>query len=401
MKRTRCLAAALLILGLCASPLGAAEPEAPFPIMAYGGPPEGEATVERSREFAGAGFTHNYSGSSSAEAMAKVLDVAREAGVKAFVACPELSADPEGTAKRFKDHPALAGYFLRDEPGAADFADLAGWCRRIQSVDSEHPCYINLFPNYATPQQLGTATYQEHLDRFVAEVPAQILSFDHYPVIRDASGERLRPEWYDNLERVSAAARKAGKPFWAFALSVAHDPYPIATVPHLRVQVYSNLAYGAQGIQYFTYWTSKSDTWNFHEAPIGLDGQRTPVYDRVKQVNQEIQALRGVFQGAQVLSVGHTGSSLPAGTRAYAPASPVAELRTEGTGAVVSMLAKGDQRFLVVVNRDINAPMPLTVKSQGGAVNVDRVEKDGTRHAITGGLHEVRVDPGDVSILAW
>ena len=83
-----------------------------------------------------------------------------------------------------------------------------------------------------------------------------MVSFDHYPVISDGKGPAsLRGEWYENLEIVSAAARKAGKPMWAFALSVPHSSYPAPTPAHLRLQVFSNLAYGAQVIQYFTYWT--------------------------------------------------------------------------------------------------------------------------------------------------
>jgi cysteine desulfurase/selenocysteine lyase len=38
---------------------------------------------------------------------------------------PELQSAPEETASKFKDHPANAGYYLRDEPNAADFPALA------------------------------------------------------------------------------------------------------------------------------------------------------------------------------------------------------------------------------------------------------------------------------------
>jgi hypothetical protein len=240
-----------------------------IPVLAWGGPPQAETTAARYKELAEAGFTHNYSGFSSIAAMQEALDVAKAAGIKQFVSIPELERSPEETARTLRGHPALAGYYLRDEPAASDFDKLSKWAAKITSADPDHPCYINLFPNYATPAQLGTANYQEYLDTFLTKVSVPILSFDHYPVV----GNSLRAEWYENLEQVSAAARKARKPFWAFALSVAHDPYPIATLEQLRLQVFSNLAYGAQGIQYFTYWTSKSDVWNFHEAPIGLDGK--------------------------------------------------------------------------------------------------------------------------------
>src|SRR5688572_6893024 len=92
-----------------------------IPIVAWAGPPSNETTVERYRELAEAGFTHNYSGFPNVDAMAKALDVAHAAGVKQFVSVPELATAPEETAKRFKSHPAIAGYYLRDEPSAGDF----------------------------------------------------------------------------------------------------------------------------------------------------------------------------------------------------------------------------------------------------------------------------------------
>jgi hypothetical protein len=394
------IAAVALVLTLSAPAVAVEKlPDAPpLTILAWGGPPQDQTTPERYKELADAGFTHNYSGFGNADAMAKALEVARGAGVKLMISIPELAGDPEGTARRFKDHPAVGGYSLRDEPAAVHFDELAKWVKRIQSVDPspDHPCYINLYPNYCPPSGLGTATYREYVDKFVAEVPVPLISFDHYPVV----GDKLRPEWYENLEVISAKSREPGKPFWAFALAVAHGPYPVATLPHLRVQAYSNLAYGAQGIQYFTYWTSPSDTWNFHEGPIGLDGRRTAVYERVKEVNQELQAQRGVFAGSKVLSVGHTGKDLPAGTRRFEAASPVRVVETDGTGAVASILSKSDWRFLVVVNRDINKPMALRLGIDP-AVQPSLVDKNGSLHPIPDGRHRADVPPGDAAIVAW
>jgi hypothetical protein len=389
-----------LVLLLAAPVLAETEtlPDEPrvFPILAWGGPPQAETTPERFRELAECGFTYNYSGYSSDEAVAKALDVCKLTGVKLIPSWPQLQNDPEGAARRFKTHPGLGGYYLRDEPAAVHFPELAAWAKRVQSVDAEHPCYINLYPNYAPPDALGTPTYQAYVDRFLAEVPVPFISFDHYPVV----GNSLRGEWYQNLEIVSAAARKADKPFWAFALSVAHGAYPVPTVAHLRVQAYSNLAYGAQGLQYFTYWTTKSDTWDFHEGPILPDGKRSATYDRVREVNREVQALRTVFLGAKVESVGHTGATPPVGTRRYEAAPPVRSLSTHGQGAAVSVLSKGDRRFLVIVNRDINQPTRLELAFDPRA-GVRRVNKAAELTDPAGAANELEVAPGDAAIFAW
>src|SRR5688572_3935949 len=89
-----------------------------IPVLAWHGPPADETTVERYRELADAGFTHNYSNFPNSAAMAAALDVAQSAGIKQFVAIPELATAPAEVAGRFKNHPALAGYYLADEPGS-------------------------------------------------------------------------------------------------------------------------------------------------------------------------------------------------------------------------------------------------------------------------------------------
>ena len=396
--RTRTFCAFLLTLSAF-TPLKAAEKlqeSRIFPILAWGGPPADQTNVKRYRELADAGFTHNYSGASNLDGAHKMLQVAQQTGIKVVLSTPELQADPETTARKVKDHAALGGYFLRDEPGASLFPELATWVKRIQSVDPAHPCYINLFPNYANAEQLQVPSYDQYVRRYVAEVPVPVISFDHYPVIGPAA---VRGEWYQNLEIVSEASRKADKPMWGFCLAVAHDPYPVAQLQHLRLQAFSNLAYGAQAIQYFTYWTMKSDTWNFHEGPVGLDGKRTAVYNRVKQVNQEIQGLRPVFLGAKVLSIGHT-DPIPAGTRPFQPVGPVKSLQSGGDGALISHLEKGDRQFLAIVNRSLARELPLkvTLHTMNG---IDRVEKTGEVHPMTGAIHTAGLPPGDVFILSW
>jgi hypothetical protein len=122
-------------------------------------------------------------------------------------------------------------------------------------------------------------------------------SFDFYPVLKDHRSKK----WFENLEQFSDEAKKAGKPFWAFALTTNYDDGHLTpqTLAALRLQVYSNLAYGAQGIQYFTYWSATSSNvpsiGDQRGAPISASGKRSVVYDRVKLMSREIKDLSGVI----------------------------------------------------------------------------------------------------------
>jgi hypothetical protein len=155
--------------------------------------------------------------------------------------------------------------------------------------------------------------------------------------------------------------------------------------------MYSNLAYGAQGLNYYTY-------WNGGTQPPVADGVKTPTYYVVQEMNREIKTLSKVFLNAKVVLLGHTGTT-PAGCPALATAqlpAVIKSIETSGGDALVSVLEKGNDHFLVVVNRDIN--VNLQVKVEGTAA-LRRVRKDGSIVIADSRTHTVT--PGDVLIFFW
>ena len=366
----------------------------PLPIMAWAGIPDSETNPERFMELKEMGINVNLSNYPSADAMQKALDLAQQVGIKMITSCPELKNDPEKTVKRFINHPALAGYFLRDEPVRKDFAELGEWARKIASADNKHFCFVNLISaiNTTKTEALGTSSYAEYISTFSKEVPVQLLSFDFYPILTVG----IHESWYDGLEVFSAEAKKLDKPFWAFALASSYNSlHPVPTLPALRLQLYSNLAYGAQGLEYWAYWMSVG----LHCAPIGLDGRRTVVYDRIKTVNNEIQNLAGVFVGAKVLSVRHTGVVTPKGTSQLSSLpSAIRVFETEGNGAVVSILENGPNTFFMVVNRDLKNNLPMIIL---GDESLKRVLKDGSIVKASTYASTTEIEPGDIAIYLY
>ena len=371
-------------------------------IMGHGGVPSELATVERYREYKACGFNLSLAGFPMLKDALQGLDNAQKAGVKLGLNCKELYDEPEKTARILMKHPAFDCYFLMDEPNASAFVEWGERVKKIQSVDKENICYINLLPDHHFPDPkgiLGVNSYTEYVDSFIRAVPAQVVSFDHYPVCELPDGKVIiRESFYDNLETVARVSQKYGLPFWAFALSMPHFNYPVPTVEQLRFQQYSNLAYGAQGLQYFSYTPWRSPD-NYHDAILGHNHKRTVIYDRVKLVNNEIQALAGVFYGSKLVQVEHTGKNIPVGTRRLAKLpDEIKYLATSEGGAVVSVLERGNRRFLVVVNRDFANPMTLTVVT---ADKVKRVLKDATLVPASDYMPVMEVDPGDVMIYTW
>ena len=317
---------------------------------------------------------------SSMDDVMLALDKAEAAGVKLIVKGDALMTDTRNAAGMMKDHPALFAYHIEDEPEVSEFSTLAVIVKNIAAVDNVHPCYINLYPNWAWGEIDG---YMSKVLQFYSEVPVRFLSFDYYPVIEQDGVSSLRPYWYKNLEDIRRVARSKNIPFWAFALALSHQLddvlYPVPTVAELRLQMFSNLVYGAQGFQWFTWWGV------YQSGP-------TQVYDRVKTVNTELQALSPYFLGADVTDVWHTGREIPYGTKALSSMPEgISSLSTPDGGAVVSRVVKDGNTYIAIVNRDYRARMTLDISFSSRAMRIDK--QGNMAEAVSG---SIVVEPGDI-----
>ncbi len=373
-----------------------------IPIMAWYSIPASETSVERYQEMRDAGINYSVTFFPNLDEVKKALDVAAKTDVKILASCPELKTETESTVKQLMNHPAIAGYHLKDEPGMDLYPELSTWAKKIRSIDNKHFCYVNLFPTFAGSKRLGTESYEEYVQEYINQIPIDFISFDFYPVYKDYVDKR----WYKNLEIIAKKAKENEKPFWAFVLTTNYDDDHVTpqTIAAMRLQAFTNLAYGAQGIQYFTYWSATSTKNPSSEdqrgAPLSATGKRSVVYDRVKQMSKEIQNLSGVFKGAEVLSVRHTGlDEIPDGTvRLTELPEQVKVLDTHGSAAIVSVLQKKDTRFLVLVNKDHLKSMPFTYY---GDDSVKIILKDGTE--VSANLYDssMELDPGDIAVFMF
>ena len=117
MKNTTILSAILLMTSIVfVSCQGSPASGEKLPIMSWYSIPAEDATLERYQELADCGFNINFSHLGSLEDLRTSLDLAQQVGVKVMATCRELETSPDSVVALVKDHPALYGYFLRDEP---------------------------------------------------------------------------------------------------------------------------------------------------------------------------------------------------------------------------------------------------------------------------------------------
>lgn len=334
-----------------------------FPIVAWYSMTDDAVSHDRYVEMREAGFNLAIPELRTNAQVERTLAAANGSGVKVIVRTNELATATDATVRQFMGNPNVGGWYLKDEPNAESFKDVARLADAVSAIDPSHLLYVNLFPNYVNPNTMKAKTYLGYLEDYISTVDPQILSFDSYPTLQKSDGSvYIRPEFYANFETVKELSDKNSIPFWTFCLATAHNVFPVAREPYLNLEAFAGLAYGAQGLEYYTYWQPKSHD-NYRHGPIDGDGHRTDVYYMISALNKEIQKLSPIFLGCKILNVGHTGKTIPQGTKRFEslPAPFTGAIETDGEGLLISHLKGGDgHEYLLMVNRDINKAQRVT-----------------------------------------
>jgi len=276
-----------------------------FAILPWGGTPGDEAALKEIRE---CGF--NLAGFVAPDDLDKVS----RAGLQCLVSDPtshvgdaeaqldekEIARRVEALTARTAKHPAVYGYYLRDEPSTGAYPGLGRWAAAYEKAAPGALPYINLLPNYASAGQLGASTYEEYLESFVQIVKPKFISYDHYALMDDGS---LRGGYYQNLEAVRKAALKHDLPFWNIVLSNSHFRYAEPTPAGFRFQLYTTLAYGGRGISYFTYFAPQIG--NYRLAPVDQFGHKTPTWDMLRNVNLQLHKIGPTYIKLKSVNVFH------------------------------------------------------------------------------------------------
>ena len=116
---------------------------------------------------------------------------------------------------------SFKGLMIFDEPTAVHFQTIGDNFDKFIKIFPDKLFYVNMLPNYATDEQLGTANFDEYVDRFVAETKVNFLTYDHYPFIHFSYGIVNNNKYFTNLSAVSEKARKENLPFMVFIQTTA------------------------------------------------------------------------------------------------------------------------------------------------------------------------------------
>jgi len=348
------LLAALLLLAA-----GAARAKEDFFISQWCGPTE--FTQDTIKQVADANFTVAMISASTPEINKQALDYCQACGIKGLVIDSRIQFDGrrrggqngalDGVLADYSKHPALWGYYLKDEPSASLFNSLGAANRYLLEKDPKHTPFVNLFPTYATNQQTGAFSYEQYVDEFCRVVEPKMLSYDHYALMADGT---VRGDYFSNLEIIRRQSIKHSIPFNYILLSVPHGPYKDVTEADIRWQAFTALAYGARGLMYFTYTTPNDPQWNYHDALIDANGKPTAKYEIAKKVNGEILKLAPTLMRLKNVAVYHT-APVPEGCELLQPNGLIESIKG-GEFVVGQFNSEDGARYALLVNRSLTNP---------------------------------------------
>jgi hypothetical protein len=313
-----------------------------FAIGFWVDPPIDERADERYAEIAAANFTLVIGGfgGNTPEKVKRQVELCEKYDLRGVVSRAGLP--PE----QLPESDAVWGYMIRDEPPAGAFPEMRAQVDAVRAARPGKLAYINLLPNYANAQQLGTETYDEHVSRFVTEVATDVLSMDYYPMLTPTADGR--DGYCSNLETMRKYSLQENIPFWNFFNCMPFGPHYDPTESDLRWQIYTSVAYGAKGVLYFCYYTPVSHEFPKGGAIIRTDDRKTRHYYEAQRINAGLKNLGPVLM--QLTSVSVNRVSTKEDPAAALAGTPIKSISGQGTDYLLGVFRHSDGRRAVLLN---------------------------------------------------
>jgi len=365
--------------------------DAPFIISYWCGPSQEQTNLERMKEIAECGFNvaqapDLWEPASEAQVKfnLKFLDLCQQAGIKAFIFdgrvwkdgdwalsnpadIPKIEKNLDEMIANYSKHPALMGYVLGDEMGYGSHPRLKLLNQYLLKKDPTHLPYYNNLPNYASSPK----AYEREIKVFLKTVKPALFSWDAYWQMHEENELRY---YFDNLEVVRRNCLKAKTPFNQIIVSLCHMGYRECSEGDLRWQVWTSLAYGSRGIQYFTYvHVPGGMTTGDSPGLLAKDMTRDRKWFYVQKINQHIAKLGPTLIKLTSTGVYHTDP--PVGTIPLLPEAPVKKI--DGGSMVVGCFKDAAGKvYILPVNKSMNEARTFTLTLDDKMVSTSEVSQE-------------------------
>jgi len=281
----------------------------------------------------------------------ELLDLAHEHGMRVL-----MKINPETVTDEIISHPALWGYYVFDEPVQQNvsYADILPSVTAHRAVDRGHPVYINL-NNADDPVA------------FIETIQPDLLSIDRYQWWYG------REDYFPLLERYRKLSLEHDIPliWWVEANADENrSNTPEGNRRMLKQSVYTALAYGVKGIQWFGW--GEACSWEPKgEGRWGLK----PAGEDVAAINAELQALGPTLMGLESVDVFHT-EPLPRGAKRLPDTHWVHMAESGYPHLVMGMFRDGEGLdYILLANGNFMYEKLAALNFQEPVLAVERLDK--------------------------
>ena len=290
--------------------------------------------------------------------------------------------------KPFADHPAFAGIKFSDEVGIDCFPGLAAATEIFNEEFPNKMIYHNLLGDQASNQMLETAPYFQyypdvkdeqlkkfgydyHILQFTEQVPVKYISFDNYPILLG----NVKPTWVRNISRVANLANEKGIAFWNFIQACDYgEEVALPTEAQMLWQNNISLAYGAKGLQMFTFFCPvdflSMDLNNEAEFCIDSNGNITDYYYSVKNSLVQVSMVDEVLMNSKWKGMMVTQTGFPTNeimqTDTIDKFNHLESVQSTNASVVVGCFNYQGKTALYVVNNSVISPTNVTLNFNVG-----------------------------------
>lgn len=313
-------------------------------------------------------------------------------GMKMILGNAQLTEDAhwENFVTGYKTFPSLAGWYLSRLPKFNEISTIKEYYDKINNLDPDHLIYMQIIEGLSTAYTGNCYTYLDYLKYLQGDpyyikdeqgnkvlvdrdsnkpgLQPMIWSNDYNPVSYNTAGLKTiyYASFYKTLRLMRQMSLESGHPFWAFCQCERvqnSSGYRKGTPASMRLQCYSALAYGAQGLIFSSY--QQRNSTNISGSPVNMSREKTDMWYDVRSLISEIRSFTHIFLGGQPVDIRNSGNlgieQFNYGTGdAFGPCNSIT---SDGSKGILYVLFKNKNRnYLIIVNHDIDSTQNVTLE---------------------------------------
>lgn len=331
------------------------------------------------------GFSFRYDPKEdSRDAMIELIEACEQLGLRLIVydlrvysppenfSEEEYAAQVKAAAEDFGKYPAVAGFYLGDEPSKAQFERYRRAIAVLSSV-TDKPAFMNFSWCDAHLKDFsGREEYAAFLTRFVRETGLKLVANDRYSCLHAREYEPGFLElgtdkYFADLNLFRKVACACGVRYWTSLCSVGHWMYRTPDETDIRWQINTAVAHGAEGIQWFFLYQHRFAD-DYYSYPVDIYGEKSEVYGYLRRHCRTLNDHTAAELGdARFSRVWHTEKSYGGTPLLQRGDAEIFVCSDHGQCGIVSEFTDGPQKRYLLVNGDRKSPELYYIERPDGS----------------------------------